>query len=1117
MNGASYRRGPDPAAEIARLEQELQRVGERLRRSEAMHLEEIVESLPAHVAVLDAHGVIVRVNAAWKRFADANGMRSPGHGLGSNYLDACEGGSGADGATAAEAARGLREVLAGESRRFELQYPCHSPTQERWFLLRACALGNGSCAVVMHDDITLRMQAARNLARLSLETERRERMLHTALSSISDYSYIFDARGRLLFANQKLLTLWGVSMEQAAGKNLFDLGYPVESAQRMQAQVQSVFDSGRSVMGELAYVSPGGVSGFYAYEFSAALAPDGSVDFVVGCSSDITQRKRSELALQESVADFRTLAAAVSQIVWVLTPQLEAVYLNQQWTDYTGLSLADGLGDGWRQVLHPVDALRVAPVFANAADGNTSYEARLRRADGTYRWWLIRAGVVKDEAGVLQKWIGTSTDIDDLKRAEIQVLRTNRELQRQRAELRIVLDLVPAMIMFKDTRGTVLRINELGAKSLGRTVAEVEGLPLDRLYSPQDAARYRASDLEIIRTGKPILGAVERMVDKDGGDLWRQRDKVPFHDENGNVVGIVVMGLDITERKRHQDALRELNAELEQRVLWRTAELESARSEAEAANQTKSQFLATMSHEIRTPMSGMLGLLELLELGELDAEQRSTLSVARDSGKGLMRIIDDILNFSKIEANRLELSLVPGSVASVVEGACRLHAQAASSKNLALRTAVSPEISPLLSFDPLRLGQILNNFLNNAIKFTAAGQVDLSVELVARRGDVEELRFVVRDTGIGMTQAQVGRLFQPFVQAAAETSARFGGTGLGLVICRRLAELMGGTVEVHSEPGVGTRTALQLPFEICDGTGPARTGPADDETVQALVAGRRVAPSVEAAAADGSLLLVVDDHSTNRMVLLRQAASLGYAAEAAADGAQALVAWRSGRFAAVLTDCSMPVMDGYALAGAIRQEEAGSQRRRIPIIACTANALPSAIAACDAAGMDACLVKPVSLAGLSAALARWVPVAGASGAREAQAAPRAAAALAPALLDLALLAEISGGDEVAQADMLLDFRRATRSDASALRQGVLLQDFARVVEFSHRIKGSSQMLGAALLAGACARIEAAGAASDAADLGTAMAIFEIELLHLDGYLETLAPAGAPDNPSEVFP
>jgi PAS domain S-box-containing protein len=1028
-------------------------------------------------------------------------MRTPHHGLGTNYLDVCDADDGPDAALAAQAAQGLRAVLKGERRTFELEYPCHSPSEERWFLLRAAALGNGMAgAIVLHFDITAQVRAARDLARLSLKTARRERMLNTALSSITDFSYLIDAQGRLLFANQKALDLWGISLEQAIGRDTYDLGYPTESAQKIQAQMLSVFATGKTVRDEISYRSPAGAIGFYAYVFSAALAPDGSVEFVVGCTTDITDNKRSDLALQESFAEFRTLAAAMPQIVWTATPQHEAVYLNQQWMDYTGLSLAEGLGRGWFDAIHPEDRERAVQAFADA-DGQYSHEGRLRRADGAYRWWLIRAVALKDDAGCVLKWIGTCTDIDDLKLAEIEVSRTNRELRRQSTELQTLLDLVPARILFKDTRNTVVRANERAASHLGRTVAEMTGARIHDLFPPATAAHYHATDREIIRTGRSVLGVVERQTGPDGIECWTHRDKVAFRDESGQVAGIVVMAQDITERKRDQDALRQLNVELEDRVLRRTAELESARGEAERANLAKSEFLATMSHEIRTPMSGLLGLLELVSL-DLNQEQRATLAVARESGVSLMRIIDDILDFSKIEANSLELNLVAGSLPAAIQSITQLHARVAASKDLVLRMDVSPDISPLLSFDPLRLGQILNNFLNNAIKFTRAGHVDISVQLLGRYGDTEELLFVVRDTGIGMTPAQVGRLFQPFVQAAADTSSEFGGTGLGLVISRRLAELMGGRVQVTSELGVGTTLSLTLALEICDGTMAAWPGAPDQKALQALMTGRRTVPTVDEAQADGTLLLIVDDHPTNRMVLMRQAAMLGYAAEMVEDGAQALRAWQAGRYAAVVTDCNMPVMSGYDLATAIRSAERQSGRGRIPIIACTANALPTAVERCISVGMDDCLVKPADLARLGAMLDRWVPLARdvPSGTPAPVPSPPVASG-GHGLLDLVLLAEISGRDPLAQAEMLLDFRRINNVDSTALRKAVAEANFAQVVDFSHRIKGSSQMLGATLLGQACARIEAAGATRDSAGLTTAMHDFEVEVLRLNGYLD----------------
>ncbi|MFC5495903.1 PAS domain S-box protein [Caenimonas terrae] len=954
-------------------------------------------------------------------------------------------------------------------------------------------------------DITERKLAAQAVQR----SQRQLRLLMDGLGPAM-FVGLLTPDGVLVEINRSPLRAVGIEARDVLGKHFAETPWWCVSPQ-VQQQLRAAIE--RAAQGEASQyeVRVQGI-GEELIDIDFSLQPlrdeAGKVIFLIPSANVITERKRAETALRESESEFRALAESMPQIVWMTRPDGWNIYFNQRWSDYTGLTVAESSGHGWNKPFHPEDQQRAWDAWQLATTTVSTYmlECRLRRADGAYRWWLLRGIAQRGAAGQVLKWVGTCTDIHDIKLAELEVLRANRELRQQKMELQVLFDLTPAAILFKDTENRILRINRRGAQLGGFEVAEVEGRSASEIF-PEDAAASLLADQEVIRSGEPQLGFIRQMRSRPGPEVWMQTDRVPYRDDTGQIIGIVIMAQDVSDRKRDQDALRVLNTDLESRVRQRTAELTLARSEAELASGAKSDFLAAMSHEIRTPMSGMLGLLELLELGDLDDGQKSTLTVARDSGTSLMRIIDDILDFSKIEANSLELNLVAGSVASVVTNACRLHAQVISSKKLVLRTDISAHISPLLSFDPLRLGQILNNFLNNAIKFTAAGSIDVSVELMGWRDEMEELRFVVRDTGIGMTPAQVDRLFQPFVQAAAETSAKFGGTGLGLVICRRLAELMGGAVEVESELGVGTSMVLRLPFEVCKATGALRPEHSDHEALRRLVAGRRIAPSVEAAQADGSLLLIVDDHPTNRTVLLRQAAALGYAAEIAEDGAQALAAWRSGRFAAVITDCSMPVMDGYQLARAIRAAESHGTGERVPIVACTANALPSAAEFCFSVGMDACLVKPASLADLSAILARWVPLGGEAGPTERAA---AAAPLPPALpkrrglLDLALLAEISGGDPAAQADMLLDLRQANDADAAALREGFAAQDYAVVVQFAHRIRGSCLMLGATSLGEAGCRIEKAAAAGQAADLGVAMASFDAELQRLNAYLETVS-------------
>jgi signal transduction histidine kinase/CheY-like chemotaxis protein/HPt (histidine-containing phosphotransfer) domain-containing protein len=618
--------------------------------------------------------------------------------------------------------------------------------------------------------------------------------------------------------------------------------------------------------------------------------------------------------------------------------------------------------------------------------------------------------------------------------------------------------------------------------------------PDDRAAVEQ--AFLRSSDLQ----GTEVIE--HRIVLPTGAVKVVEESWQVFRDPQGVPVRAFGTCQDVTERRRNQDALRELNADLELRVEVRTAELTLAREEAEHANQAKSDFLAAISHELRTPMSGLLGLLELLGLDKLKKEQHETLAVARESGNALLHIIDDILDFAKIEADRLELDPQAASVAEVVERTCLLHSQIASSRDLTLAFEVDPRISPLLSFDALRLGQILNNFVNNAVKFTERGRVDVRVDLAGRAPGSEELRFTVRDTGIGITPDQLGRLFQPFVQAGRGTSTRFGGTGLGLVISRRLAHLMGGAVDIQSEPGRGTTLTLTVAFPVCAQEPGA--GDTDRQVLDALLAGRRSAPALQQAERDGTLLLVVDDHPTNRLLLLRQVASLGYAAEAADDGEQALAAWKSGRFAAIITDCNMPRMNGYELTAAIRSAEEQTDARRIPIIGCTANAMREAAEQCLSAGMDDWLIKPAGLVEMSQKLDLWVPLARFERMATVPAPlyltkphGHAPAPVEPGLIDLVLLGEISGGNPQIQQEILADFHRMNEQDAVSLRQAVVENDFKRVMQLAHRIKGANLMLGAARLAAACERLESAGAAGQSGALQAAMTLFEAELLRLE--------------------
>jgi len=507
----------------------------------------------------------------------------------------------------------------------------------------------------------------------------------------------------------------------------------------------------------------------------------------------------------------------------------------------------------------------------------------------------------------------------------------------------------------------------------------------------------------------------------------------------------------------------------------------AARKEAEKANASKDTFLATMSHEIRTPLNGLLGMLELLALTRLDVEQKGTLGIARDSGHDLLRIIDDVLDHAKIAAGKLEIRPQPVSIADL---ACRVrnsYLGVASAKGLALVSVVDPLISPSLVADPLRVSQILNNFVSNALKFTAEGQVEIVAALVARSSGSDTIRLSVKDTGIGIAEDAQRRLFQPFEQAETVTTRPSGGTGLGLSISRRLTEMMGGTIKLESAPGLGTTISATLTLPISDTVAASSGG---DETPAAT--------PLRAAASPGAspLVLAVDDHPTNRKLLALQLGALGLRVQTAAEGREALDLWQAGAIDLIVTDCNMPKMDGYALARAVREIEARDGRARTPIVAWTANVLPGAAALCIASGMDDVLVKPTALAVLKAVLSKWLPAAPAADDATGPGAPGAAPPVFAELEDLAATA-------AERAEILQDFMTQTRSDFAGLQAASTLRDLPDCARIAHRMKGSSRLVGAQDMAAACEKLEHAARQGSPEDATLAQAAMALALQGLE--------------------
>ncbi len=564
-----------------------------------------------------------------------------------------------------------------------------------------------------------------------------------------------------------------------------------------------------------------------------------------------------------------------------------------------------------------------ALVFKASRGIEDIYELTYFRKDGSRFPAVVSVTALRDAQDAIIGYLLIGTDNTARKLVEAEQKKLDQRLRDQQFYTRSLIESNIDAIMTTDPAGIITDLNKQMEALTGCTRDELIGAPFKDYFT--DPERAEAAIKQVL-SEKKVTDYELTARALDGKQTVVSFNATTFYDRGRNLQGVFAAARDVTEGKRVE------------------AELQQATAMAETASQAKSDFLASMSHEIRTPMNAIIGIADLLAKTSLTTEQNKYVQIFRRAGDNLLNLINDILDLSKVEASQLELEHTGFSVNDLLEKVREMVAVKAFEKNLTLVCEIAPDVPTDLVGDPTRLRQVLLNLLGNAIKFTESGEVSLRVTLDAAPATPGTLRFTISDTGIGIASEKLGDVFERFTQADSSTTRRYGGSGLGLTISKRLVELMGGRIFVESEVSKGSVFSFIVPLEI-----------------RALAARRAAVPddSGQHPPLQALQILLVEDSPDNRTITIAYLRDAPYHVETAENGAVAFDKFVAGHFDLVLMDRQMPVMDGLTATRAIRAWEQEHQRPPTPILALTASALKGDQEKCMAAGCTAYLTKPI--------------------------------------------------------------------------------------------------------------------------------------------------------------
>jgi len=669
-----------------------------------------------------------------------------------------------------------------------------------------------------------------------------------------------------------------------------------------------------------------GVFGCTARPYDAALAT-GLDLLAAGVAEECNRARAAAIAARNAEELDRTRATLTAFVdsapvmLVMLDRQSRVIKAGPHWLKARGMTEAEALGRHLFDLAPPGFA-KFKAVIDRCQKGETLREDRIRSEDGP--WYQMDLTPWRDSAGKVGGVILVSHDVTALVEAMEQTRRSEERL-------RVAMELASIKTYeFDHARREISFGGVLFAGGPGGDDFEAANRAVWQTIHPDDRPAALALWTRHLDEGAPFKTQF-RLTQDDGSHRWVEGASEVIRGPDGEVERVIGAMRDIDREKRNE------------------FDLVNARDAAEAANRAKSTFLATMSHEIRTPLNGVLGMAQAMAADELSPTQRERLDVVRQSGEGLLAILNDVLDLSKIEAGKLELEEAVFSIAEVAQSAYAAFTALANAKALGFDLSIDPAAQGLYRGDPTRVRQILYNLISNGLKFTQIGDVRIRVET----GGLG-LRLSITDTGMGIPAERLKNLFQKFEQADASTTRRFGGTGLGLAICRELAELMGGSITAESAEDQGSCFIVELPLE---------------RVSEKALAAKEATPAAPAPAPSmGLRVLAAEDNAVNQLVIRTLLEQAGIEPLVVADGLQALEAWAREPWDLILMDVQMPLMDGPTATLEIRRRELAEGRLRTPVIALTANAMSHQIAEYRAAGMDAIVAKPIDVGRLLEAM-----------------------------------------------------------------------------------------------------------------------------------------------------